>query len=636
MLENIRENSQGLVAKIILGFIILTFAVAGIGSYTNSVDTSVAEVNGEKISQADFDKAYQSQRNRMAQQFGEMFDTLSNDANYMANFRNSVVDSLINQALVDQASSDMAIRISDSRLKQTIREMPEFQVEGNFDNNRYLALINQAGFYQSSDFRDYLRTEMTRRQLTQALVASEFGVPYLEEQLSALQDQKRDIRFATISAKQFEQGIEVSDSEINDYYLANQQRFENQEKVKINYLAIDVNDIAQTIEVSDADVEAYYQENIINFRQEEQRRVSHILIEFGEDKAAAKAQIEAIKTRIDGGEDFAALASELSADTFSGENGGDLDWLEKGLMDETFDEAAFNLASVDQVSDVVETEFGFHLIKLTELKAEQVKALSDVQDELRSTVSTQKAADKFFELQQQAAQLSFEYPDSLEDAANAVGVQVQTSDWLSRFGNVAPFDNIKLIDAAFSDMIVQEHLNSDIIEVSDSLAIVLRINQYQAANIKPLAEVQDEIKLALVAQKASEQAQLLADELLLSFKAGNDITEQLTAHHSAFESKAAIARYGNDFDNNLANEAFKLPHPKEGTVSATTVSLNNGDLALLEVQAVTTSDTATAPANFSAQYTQQLAQSAYQNYVQVLRENAKITKRQTVAATNQF
>ena len=207
MLENIREGSQGWVAKSILGLVILTFALAGIGSYTNSVDSSVADVNGEKISQDAFNKAYQAQRNRMAQQFGDMFETLSADANYMANFRNGVLDNLINEKLIDQSTVNMSIRVSDDRIKTTIREMTEFQVDGVFDNNRYLALINQAGFYQSSDFRDYLRVEMTRRQLTQAVLASEFNLPYQEKLMNALQDQKRNVRFATIKAEQFKAGI---------------------------------------------------------------------------------------------------------------------------------------------------------------------------------------------------------------------------------------------------------------------------------------------------------------------------------------------------------------------------------------------------------------------------------------------
>ncbi len=633
MLENIRENSQGLVAKIILGFIILTFAVAGIGSYTNTVDTSVAEVNGIKISQSDFDKAYQNQRNRMAQQYGDMFETLSSDANYMANFRNSVVDSLINQALVDQASTALTIRVSDARIKKAIRDMPEFQVDGQFDNNRYLALINQAGFYQSSDFRDYLRVEMTRRQLTQAVISSEFSLPYQEQQVTALQNQTRSIRYASISSKQFEDPAAITDEAINSYYVENQQRFENQEKVKVDYIAIDVNEIAKTVEVSDADVETYYRENMANFRQEEQRRISHILIEIGEDEANAEQQISAIQERLSAGEAFADLANELSADTFSGENGGDLEWFEAGVFDQAFDDAVLALNDIDAVSDVVKSEAGLHLIKLTDYKAEQVKTLAEVKDELKITVSTQKAQDKFFELQQEAAQLSFEFPDTLEDAANATGVEVKTSQWLSRFGNAVPFDNNRLIDAAFSDMIIQEQLNSDIIEVSDSLAVVMRINEYQAADTKPIAEVTEEIKTILVAQNAKEKAQSLVDELLVVFKEGQDISEQLVSNGGSFEVKTDVARYGSDVDSSLAREAFKLPHPEAGVVSATSVNLSNGDIAILEVQSVS-GGTETIPANFSQQYTQQLAQSAYQSYVDSLRNTAKVSKRELVVASN--
>lgn len=302
MLEEIRESSQGLTAKIILGLIILTFAVAGLGSYTNSVDTSVATVNGDKISQQAFNKAYQAQRSRMAQQFGDMFDTLSNDSAYMANFRQNVLDNLINEKLIDQSAESLSIRVSDERLKESIRTMPEFQVDGVFDNNRYLAIINQAGFFQSSAFRDYLRVEMTRRQLSQALVATEFNLPYQEELQLALQNQTRDIRFATISAQQFEADIEVSAEEVNAYFLANQSRFENKEQVKVNYVSLNVNDIAKGIEVTDEDVANYYQDNIASFTQAEQRRVSHILIEFtegdSESEALAKVQAEAVLARL--------------------------------------------------------------------------------------------------------------------------------------------------------------------------------------------------------------------------------------------------------------------------------------------------------------------------------------------------
>ena len=635
MLENIRESSQGLTAKIILGFIILTFAVAGIGSYSNSVDSSVADVNGEKITQDEFNKAYQAQRNRMAQQFGEMFETLSADPAYMSNFRQGVVDNLINQKLVDQNSETLAIRVSDERIKSTIRNMPEFQIDGVFDNNRYLAMINQAGFYQSSDFRDYLRTEMTRRQLTQALVASEFSLPYQESMFSELQNQERDIRFATINAEQFKEGIELSDEEINDYYLENQSYFENQEKVKVNYITLDVNSIASSIVLTDADVKAYYENNISQYRDEEKRRVAHILIEFGDDEGKARAEIEALLAKIKAGEDFATLAQENSADTFSGENGGDLDWIDAGVMDATFDEAAFALTEVGSVSDVIRTDFGFHIIKLTDLKAENVQSLEQVREDIVAKAKNEKAQDKFFELQQEVARLSFEFPDSLDDAAGALNVKVQTSDWLTRGANNAPFNESAVVEAAFSDIVVNEQLNSDIIEVSDTLAIVMRLNEYQDASVKPLTEVSEYIENVLVGQKASQKAQTVADELLVTFKAGTDVTEQLSAIGATMESKAAVTRVGSGLDASLAREAFKLPKPSDNVVSATTVNLSNGDLALLEVQAVKVGEVKDSP-NLSQQLTQQLAQASYLSYVESLKVDAEIIRKEVQAPATQY
>jgi len=630
MLENIRESSQGLTAKIILGLIILTFAVAGIGSYTNSVDTSVATVNGEKISQQAFNKAYQAQRSRMAQQFGEMFDTLSNDSNYMANFRQGILDNLINEKLIDQSASSLAIRVSDKRLKQTIRTMTEFQVDGTFDNNRYLAIINQAGFFQSSDFRDYLRVEMTRRQLSQALVATEFNLPYQEKLQLTLQNQTRDIRFATIAAKQFESGIEISEEEVKAYYLANQNRFENKEQVKVNYISLNVNDIAKDINVTDEDIANYYQENVASFTKAEQRRVAHILIEFsegdGDSEAIAKTQAEAVLARLVQGENFAVLAKELSNDTFSGENGGDLDFLEAGVMESSFDKAAFALKNIGDTTELVKTSFGYHLIKLTELKDEVVQSLAEVKDELKVKISNDKAQEAFYEQSQKLAQVSFEFPDSLEDAANEVNTKVETSTWLSREGNPVPFDNAKIVDAAFSELVLQESMNSDLIEVNDEVALVLRLNTYQEANVKPIVEVEDQIKTVLVAQKSTQKAQDTVEALLVQFKAGNDITEQLTKLDASFTDKAAVARYSSDLDQSISREAFVLPHPEGDAVSASSVALSNGDLALVAVQAVQVKDAAANP-QIAQQQTSQLAQSAYKSYVDSLKVDAEITRK---------
>jgi peptidyl-prolyl cis-trans isomerase D len=630
MLEDIREKSQGLTAKIILGLIILTFAVAGVGSYTNSVDTSVATVNGEAISQQAFNKAYQAQRGRMAQQFGEMFDTLSNDANYMANFRQGVLDNLINQKLIDQNSEALSIRVSDLRLKETIRKMPEFQVDGTFDNNRYLAIINQAGFFQSSDFRDYLRVEMTRRQLSQALVSTEFNLPYQETLQLNLQNQTRDIRFASISAQQFKTAIELTDEDINNYYLTNPARFENKEQVKVDYISLNVADIAKGINVTDDELSTYYQENLTNFTKDELRRVSHILLEFtdgNEDDAVAKSQAESALSRLNEGEDFAKLAKEISNDTFSGENGGDLEWLEPGVMEESFDNAAKSLKNVGDISPLVKTSFGYHILKLTDYKEKIIQEFTDIQAELRVKLSNDQAQDKFFALQQEMARISFEFPDSLDDAAAEVNVQILTSPWLLRNGNTNPFDQAKVIEAAFSDIVLQDNMNSDLIEVNDSVALVLRLNTFQEASTKPLAEVEAQIKETLVNQKATEKAQKTVDTLLVDFSAGKDISTELTALNASFVSKKKVARHSPDIDQSISRAAFVLPHPVTGVVSASSVSLSNGDLALIEVTAVAVSETAANP-NLGQQQTSQLAQSAYQSFVNSLKVNAKITRKE--------
>ncbi|WP_019025754.1 SurA N-terminal domain-containing protein [Colwellia piezophila] len=629
MLEDIREKSQGLTAKIILGLIILTFAVAGVGSYTNSVDTSVATVNGEVISQQAFNKAYQAQRGRMAQQFGEMFDTLSNDASYMANFRQGVLDTLINEKLIDQSSAALAIRVSDQRLKEAIRTMPEFQVEGNFDNNRYLAIINQAGFFQSSDFRDYLRVDMTRRQLSQALVATEFNLPYQEELQLALQNQTRDIRFATISAQQFKADIELTDEEINNYYLTNQARFENKEQVKVDYIRLNVADIAKNVKITDAELATHYQENLASFTETEQRRISHILIEFTDgdaDDELAKSQAQAVIARLEQGEDFAVIAKEVSNDTFSGENGGDLEWLEPGVMEESFDEAALALVSVGDTSPLVKTSFGYHVLKLTDYKEQVVQAFGEVKAELLIKLSNDEAQEQFFTLQQEMARISFEYPDSLDDASEEVSVTIQTSPWLLRGGNSAPFDQTQVIEAAFSEMVIQDNMNSDLIEVNDGVALVLRLNTFQEANVKPLMEVEAQIKDILVNQKATQKAQQTVDSLFADFNAGNDISAQLAALNTSFVSKTNVARYSSQVDQGISRAAFVLPHPVNDVISASTVALSNGDLAIVEVTAVAVNETAVNP-NLAQQQTSQLAQSAYQSFVNSLKVDATITRR---------
>jgi peptidyl-prolyl cis-trans isomerase D len=326
----------------------------------------------------------------------------------------------------------------------------------------------------------------------------------------------------------------------------------------------------------------------------------------------------------------------LSNDTFSGENGGDLEWLEPGIMEDTFDSAALALTNVGDITPLVQTSFGYHIIKLTDYKESVVQSFAEVQAELLIKVSNEQAQDKFFALQQDMARVSFEYPDGLEDTANELGALVQTSAWLNRNGNAAPFDQVKVVEAAFSDMVLEDNMNSDVIEVNDDIALVLRLNTFQEANVKPLAEVQEQIKTLLVSQKATEKAQKTVDDLLVQLKAKTDITQQLTTLKADFETKTDVTRNSSEVEQNISRAAFVLPHPVEGAISASSVTLSNGDLALVEVQKVKQNAIAPANPNLAKQQTSQLAQSAYQSYVASLKVDAKITRKAVNAPTNAY
>lgn len=628
MLENIREKSQGTVAKVILGFIILTFAIAGIGSYTNSTDTSVAEVNGEPISQRDFEQAYQQQRSRMAQQYGQMFEQISANPEFAAQIRNNVLENLINEKLLNQTANELGIRVSDEYLKKAIRETPQFQRDGKFDNNTYIALIRQAGFYQASSYRDYLRIELARRQLSQSIVATEFSVPYQVELLATLREQKRDLRFATIALEQFKSSVEVTDEEIKNHYQANLSLYQNEEKVKVDYVLLDMNNISESIDVSEAEALAFYEDNINRYTEAEKRRIAHILIEPADD---AQTQANQLFDKLNAGEDFATLAKDNSADFVSAENGGDLEWFEAGVYGDAFDNAVLSLDNVGEISNVIETDAGLHIIKLTDLETEKVMAFDEIKETVTKTIAKEEARNQFAELQAELARVSYEIADSLEEAATAINTEVKTSDWLSRSQNINPFDAPQVLEALFSNIVLEEKLNSDVIELSDEQAIVVRLNEYQAAEVKPLDEVSALIKSQLTTDKAKIEAKNTADALLASLVANEDISTALNDLGSDFELKEGVKRYGSGVDASIVRKAFALAHPSEAQVSATTLTLSNGDIALVEVEKVIEGEKENKVVEgLTQQFNAQEAQSFFANYVASLAEDAKIIRKQIV------
>ena len=622
MLERIREGSQGPWAMAIIALIVLSFVFAGVGSYlTSSGSTAVATVNGEEISAQELERAYQNQRAQMESQFGESIAQLFSSEQYLSDFRGNVLERLIAEKLLQQQAVEMGLRVSDAQIREAIVQMPEFQFGGQFDNDRFQAILRQNGF-QIAGFRDYLRVQMTQNQLAAALTNSSFTLDGEAERANALQRQTRDAKFVTVSAASFADSVEVTDEDVETYYNANIESFDTEEQVKLAYVTLNVEALKARVSVDDADVRTYYDDNIEGYGTQETRRVSHILIESGE---GAQEKAQALKSELDNGADFASLAEQNSDDVFSAENGGDLDFITPEMMDPSFDEAAFNLANVGDISDVVETEFGFHIIKLTDIKEAQTTAFEDVEAEIRDTLLYDKAMEKYFELQNTLAEIAFEVPDTLEDAANAVDAQIQESVLFSRATAPAELSYPAVIDAAFSPALIEEGLNSDIIEVDDETVVVVRVAEHLPQRTQTLEEVRDAIVSTVQVQKSQDAAKSWANDLLAKVRAGESIEAELAEKSVAWETTEALARNASTVSRAVADTLFKLA--PEGDNNVDVASSVNGDVSLVQLIAVNA-----APAleeDLAGGLKQQLAsmygQRLYQQYIDALRADADVT-----------
>jgi peptidyl-prolyl cis-trans isomerase D len=588
MLEKIREGSQGPAAKIILGVVILSFALAGIGGYLGqTTEQPVAEVNGVKISQTEFSRAYQNERARLEQQFGEYFNQISADPAYMARIRQGVVDRLVQQELQNQLALELGLRVSDEQVKNAIVEMPYFQIGGQFSNDRYLQLIRQMNF-QPDSFREYLREEMTRTQLVQALAGSEFVLSSELKQTVALQQQTRNLDYVILNKDKMTDKAEVSEQEVKDYYQLNQSQFQSPERVAVQYLELKASDIELANPVTDEDVLTHYEESKSQYVEPEKRRVSHILIEGSADDAQAQEKAQEILAKLNDGADFAELAQTESDDLVSAELGGDLDWIELDMMDPEFEAAAFALENVGDMSEVVASEFGLHIIKLTDIQRQQTKAFDDVKDELRVELEKNKKIDAFYQKQTEVAEIAFEQSDSLEDAAAAAGVELQKTELLAKNMLPAPLNSIAVTNTLFTPELLEDRVNSEVLEVESEHIVVVRVLDYQAAATKPLEEVSAQIKTKLINDKASTLIKEYAEGLFAQLKEGKALADIAQEETQEVKSEAALKRQTYNVDPAIVSEAFELPHPVDGQPQLAMVELNNGNAALLQLNEVIT------------------------------------------------
>ena len=623
MLEKIREGSQGPVAKVILGAVILSFALAGIGSYLGqTTEQPVAEVNGIKISQTEFSRAFQNERSRLEQQFGEYFTQIAADPTYMAQIRQGVIDRLVQQELQSQLATELGLRVSDESVRKTILELPYFKIGDKFNNDRYLQVIRQMNF-QPDSFREYLRDDMTRSQLVSAVAGTDFALPNELKSAIALQQQTRSIDYLVIDKQAMQADVEVTEQEVADYYELNAGQFLSPELISVNYIELDADDI-DVASVSEDDVKTYYEQSKAQYVEPEKRRVSHILIDNSEDDDAAKAKAESLLAQLNAGADFAELAETSSDDIVSAEMGGDLEWIERDVMEPAFEDAAFALQNKGDYSDVVASEFGYHIIKLTDLQTQQVKPFDEVKADLRAELEQAEKVDAFYEKQTEMGALAFEISDRLDDAAEVAGVEVQSTPLLALSALPEPLNNPAVVTALSSVELLEDKVNSEVIELGNEHVIVVRVNEHQPAATKALSEVSEQIKTRLVNEKASDLAKEKARTLFAQIKDGKSLNDVAAEQSLSVRQESQLTRESFAVSPAIVTQVFKMAHPRDGAVYDV-VNLNNGDAAIVALNSVTDAPvTDSIEPQMKQNITMAQAQKNYTVFIESLKQQAEL------------
>ena len=486
--------------------------------------------------------------------------------------------------------------------------------------------------FQPDAFREYLRKDMTRSQLVSAVAGTDFALQSELKSAIALQQQTRNIDYLVVNKEALAKNVEVTDEEVSDYYDLNASQFLSPELISVSYIELNAADITVK-SVTENDVKAYYEQNKAQYVEPERRRVSHILLDNSEDDDAAKEKADALLVQLKQGADFAELAQTSSDDIVSGEMGGDLEWIERDVMDPAFEDATFALKNKGDISEVVASEFGYHIIKLTDIQPQQVKAYDDVEADLRAELEQAEKVDAFYEKQTEMGALAFEISDRLDDAAEVADVDVKSTPLLAINALPEPLNSPAVIAALTSVDLLEDKVNSEVIELGDEHAIVVRINEHQAAATKPLDEVSEQIKARLINEKSSELAKSEARSLFAQIQAGKSLSDVANEQGLTVRQETALGRQSYTVSPAIVTQAFKMAHPA-GSAVLDVVDLNNGDAAIVALKSVTDAQVA---ADIDPQAKQSItmaqANKNYMVFIEALKANAELnlpTATQTV------
>ena len=598
--------SNSKAAKFILGLITLSFLVGGMSGYLfSSNDTYAAKVNGEVISQQDFLNRYNQEFESRAQREGEAFMAQSDSPEFVTALRQSTINRMIDQELLRQYAKELKLGVSDEMIKRAIVTDPNFQVNGKFDNGVYQQVLQQNRL-SSDGYAAILRGALTLEQMQSGVANSEFIVPAQAKNTAEVFFQKRSARLATLSLADEMAKQAVSDDEIKAYYEANQKSFVQPEQVKVQYIDLSGSQIEKGIEVKDVEIAQYYQDNKAQFMTQ---RLAHIQFANEQD---AKATYDELQK----GANFADVAKAKSLDKVSGENGGDLGWVNANELPKAFEDAAAAL-QVGQYSHPINVDGNYHIVLVQERKAQ---TLDEVKAQVADLVRKSLLENRYYAIEKQVRDKAFEDSKSLNAAAQVAGVKVQESGYFSRQNVPSELNFPNVVSAVFESDIANGGANSEPLNVGDYHAIVVRVLDHKPEGVRTLEDAKADIEMFLKRQKAEN---VLNEKAQQAVKALSENAESKVDGINF--SSEQIFTLSENKDPILTNGVFSIAKPESGKVVYQVARNEKGDvviIALNKVEDGVLNDKELS--QFSAQLLRTSQAEVQAQLMQGLRERAKI------------
>lgn len=531
MFDFVRNNKR-VMQGLLLVLIVPSFVLVGVESYQNRGDAAagVATVAGQKVTQQEWEEAQRRQIDQARQMMGPQFDQKMFET---PEAKQAILNNLVAERAINAEIARNHMTVGDAALAKTIAEVQSFRKpDGSFDMEQYKAALAAQGMTPAM-FDQRLRRDLTVQQLSGSIQSTAFAPRSVTQRLSDINDQEREVQEMLFPIAQYLPQVKVTDAMVKAYYDKNAQLFTIPEQVKAEYVVFDADAVAGQVQVSDAEIGEYYNKNLKAYSTPEQRTASHILITVARDakpadQAAAKAKAEAVLAEVrKNPANFAEIAKAQSQDPGSAPSGGDLGVVEKGAFVKPVEDAIYALKE-GETSGLVQSEFGYHIIKLTALKPAAQKPLDAAKEEIAADLKKQKMSKKYSEMAETFTNMVYEQSESLKPVADKLGLKIETVDGLTRKPNPqlgqAPFNNEKFLAAIFGVDAVKNKRNTEAVEVSPSVLISGRVLEFKPATKRPLAEVDAQIRQRVTLEEAARLAKAAGEQKLAAAKASGDAT----------------------------------------------------------------------------------------------------------------